>query len=422
VFFHFSNKNKKKIEFLLFTLKIIYKYITTPVKTRTMNSNTNNSNTNNANTNNKKSGEYYKYYETEEYKQKYEEHKIRQEQSLIDMRLNSSMRTQTEALHRPTYKELEKQQFIVIVTAQLEMNDHDGYCSSDECEYTRKIVKEKIVVPQQYRTHPIGQIANTREYKWANHLQVPEVNVQGSGYCKFVKPEGGLGQHEYRYTIKKVEIVENKKYKSEVNVISGTNVIRATVSKRNKPNKNGYLVMASEGSYSDYENDPYGYSDTEEGAQEIANEAVCYGTKRINDYHYKGPFDHAEIINLDNMKKVGNHNLLPDEVVYYRQKSKPDRCYWDRILKKTVYYTKEELAIRLKELYDKMIEAKKCNSVPSKEIVEIKKTEEKQPEKPKIEASIVKSEKIYTSTRGTINTAYCPDYGDDAQGRQCRGW
>ena len=61
------------------------------------------------------------------------------------------------------------------------------------------------------------------------------------------------------------------------------------------------------------------------------------------------------------MKKVGNNNLLEEEVVYYRQKSKPDRCYWDRILKKTVYYTKEELAIRLKELYDKMIEAKKCN-------------------------------------------------------------
>ena len=154
-----------------------------------------------------------------------------------------------------------------------------------------------------------------------------------------------------------MEIVENKKYKSDVNVISGATVIReAKVSK--KPNKNGYLVMASEGTYSDYENEPYGFSKTEEGAQEIANEAVCYGTKRVVKDDYKGPFDGAEIINLDNMKKVGNHDLLPDEVIYYRQKSKPDRCYWDRILKKTVYYTKEELAIRQKELYDKMIEAK----------------------------------------------------------------
>ena len=130
------------------------------------------------------------------------------------MRLESSMGTQTEALKKPTYKELEKQQFIAIITAQLEMNDHDGYCSSDECKYTRKIVKAIIVVPEQYKTRPLGKITNTREYKWANHLQVPEVNVQGSGYCKFVKPHGGLGQHEYRYTIKKVEIVENKKYKN----------------------------------------------------------------------------------------------------------------------------------------------------------------------------------------------------------------
>ena len=319
-------------------------------KTRTMN-------TNNSNTNNKKSSEYYKYYETEEYKQKYAEHQIRQEQALIDMRLEHSMGTQTEALKTPTYKELEKHPFLVRITAQLETNNHDGYCSDEDCEYTRKIVKAKTVVPEQYRTHPVGKITNTREYKWTNHLQIPEVNVQGSGYCKFVKPEGGLGQHEYRYTIKKVEIVENKKYKSDVNVISGATVIReAKVSK--KPNKNGYLVMASEGTYSDYENEPYGFSKTEEGAQEIANEAVCYGTKRVVKDDYKGPFDGAEIINLDNMKKVGNHDLLPDEVIYYRQKSKPDRCYWDRILKKTVYYTKEELAIRQKELYDKMIEAK----------------------------------------------------------------
>ena len=169
---------------------------------------------NSNNTNNKKSGEYYKYYETEEYKQKYAEHQIRQKQALIDMRVERSMGTQTEAIKKPTYKELEKEPFLARITAQLEMNDHDGYCSSDECEYTRKTVKATIVVPGQYRTHPVGKIANTREYKWANHLQVPEVNVEGSGYCRFVKPEGGLDQHEYRYTIKKVEIVENKKYKS----------------------------------------------------------------------------------------------------------------------------------------------------------------------------------------------------------------
>ena len=94
------------------------------------------------------------------------EYERQQEQELIDMRLESSMGTQTEALKKPTYKELEKQQFIAIITAQLEMNDHDGYCSSDECKYTRKIVKAIIVVPVQVGTkvHPGNNVAMGRDF------------------------------------------------------------------------------------------------------------------------------------------------------------------------------------------------------------------------------------------------------------------
>jgi hypothetical protein len=145
------------------------------------------------------------YWQSEEYKD-----------SGIEMILERSMGSQTNALKKPTYKELEKQPFLARITAKLEMNNHDGYCSGDECQYTKKIVKVNIVVPEQYINSPVGKIVNTREYKWANHLPVPDVNYCGSGYCECRQPEGGVGQHEYRYTIKKVEIVENNKYKAEI--------------------------------------------------------------------------------------------------------------------------------------------------------------------------------------------------------------
>ena len=218
-------------------------------------------------------------------------------------------------MSKPSYKELVKQPFLARITA----------------DNTKEIVKAKIIVPEKYADHPVGKIMNVEEYKWADHL--PRTD---------------------RYTIKKVEIVENKK---------------CEINRPKKTNKHGYLVMASEGSYSDYENEPYGYSETKEGAQKIANEAVCYGTKRVvKDDDYKGPFDSASIHDLDNMKKVGENNMLWDEIFYYRQKSKPERSYWDKEKRKVVYYTEAEIAEKLKELYDKMIDAKKIREEkPSEE-------------------------------------------------------
>jgi hypothetical protein len=139
-----------------------------------------------------------------------------------------------------------------------------------------------------------------------------------------------------------VEIVKNKKYKK---VSESTDKSEVELK---KTNKNGYLVMASEGGEdyyrTNYINEPYGYSDTLDGAREIAIEAICFGTKRDEKWSCgnEGGFEGAEIFDLDNMKKVG---LLDEELWYYRVKSK---C------------TESEKASMLKELYDKMIEAKKA--------------------------------------------------------------
>ena len=121
------------------------------------------------------------YYQSEEYKQKYAEHQIKKELKIIQMKLESSMGSQTEALKKPTYKELEKQPFLAMITAKLEMNDHDGYCSDEDCKYTKKIVKANIVVPDEFKDFPVGRcdIRKRRykkvEYKWANHLPLPDV-------------------------------------------------------------------------------------------------------------------------------------------------------------------------------------------------------------------------------------------------------
>ena len=114
----------------------------------------------------------------------------------IEMILERSMGSQTKALKKPTYKELEKQPFLARITAKLEMNNHDGYCSGDECKYTKKIVKANIVVPDEFKDFPVGRCDKRKrrcekvEYKWANHLPLPDVN-----YCG-LDTVGGTNQKE----------------------------------------------------------------------------------------------------------------------------------------------------------------------------------------------------------------------------------
>ena len=145
---------------------------------------------------------------------------------LLQLRLASSMETQTEVVPKTPYNELKKCRFLARITAQLETYDHDNYCSDEECEYVKKIVRVSTKVPEQYRDLDIQKIENTQEYAWSKHLPVPEIQVTGSGFCQFKYVEGGVGQHCYRYKIKKVEIVENPKYAEKENehvILKGVN-------------------------------------------------------------------------------------------------------------------------------------------------------------------------------------------------------
>jgi hypothetical protein len=202
---------------------------------------------------NKQTGTIWKcaeYYQSKEHKQMQAEHAIRMEKKMLVERLNKSMGTQTEALPKPSYKDLTKQPFLARITAQLEKNDHDNYCSDDDCEYTKTVIKTNIIVPEKYVGQPVGKIMDIKCYKWANHLPVPEVTVNGSGYCKFHKPKRGVGQHKYRYTIKKVEIVENKKYVKNYHYEAKTVTVGQMMKALSVLPPDAKLVMTEEGFYS----------------------------------------------------------------------------------------------------------------------------------------------------------------------------
>lgn len=85
-----------------------------------------------------------------------------------------------------------------------EINDHDGYCSGAENEYTAEIIKTTVQMPKGYSANTIWT------YKWNHdrelkHL-IPELGG-GSGYCE-IGEEGerhGLNCHDYRLTVLKVD-------------------------------------------------------------------------------------------------------------------------------------------------------------------------------------------------------------------------
>ncbi len=224
---------------------------------------------------------------------------------LLELRLENSMGTQTEVLPKVSYKELNKCRFLARITAQLETNDHDNYCSDEECEYVKKIVSVSTKVPEQYKDlEQLGRttrVNKVKEYEWTKHLPVPEIQVTGSGFCECKYVEGGVGQHQYRYKIKKVEIVENDKYVGEVK-------------EPKQGNKNGYVILGEH--IVPYEfcwTDAHGYAKTLEEARIIAEDAILVGrTKTYFDRKWEedvnrlgqGSYCRARIIDLDTMDMV----------------------------------------------------------------------------------------------------------------------
>ena len=123
-----------------------------------------------------------------------------------------SMGTQTETIPKMTYKELKKQPILVRIIAQLEIYNSDG----GECEYRKIELETKTAVPEKYKNTPLGQIENISEYQWANHLQVWVIARRKRERAIIecgLGPVNGVKPYHYRYTIKSVKVMKNKKYK-----------------------------------------------------------------------------------------------------------------------------------------------------------------------------------------------------------------
>lgn len=110
---------------------------------------------------------------------------------------------------------------MVRVTALLEMSEHDGYCSGNECEYTSKETVIVIDVPHEYNDAPLGFIEEIDQEEWNKIIPYPDEEYETnypeadryalSGYCDNdpESEERGLGKHDYRYTIHSIEIFDD---------------------------------------------------------------------------------------------------------------------------------------------------------------------------------------------------------------------
>ncbi len=83
------------------------------------------------------------------------------------------------------------------VKAKLEISDHDGWCSDNECNYNSFIKKYIIYAPADYKYNNKNDLITL--------LPVPDINY-GSDYCDLNNncKKNNLERHEYKYTILKV--------------------------------------------------------------------------------------------------------------------------------------------------------------------------------------------------------------------------
>jgi hypothetical protein len=176
--------------------------------------------------------------------------------SAEDLCLRKSLNTQTEVLPKPSFKEFSNNPVFAKITAELEINDHDGDCSGNECIYTKQTVEVNAILPEEYSAlcPQIGECIDFKnpffEYNWTKHLPLPNINIYGAHTCH-CKKINGVSRHQYKYTLKHIAVVENKNYK--------------------KTSIRGYLLMQN----FCYDNGLHAVVDTLSEAKEIAKEKKC---------------------------------------------------------------------------------------------------------------------------------------------------
>ena len=100
-----------------------------------------------------------------------------------------------------------------------QVNDHDGYCSGEECAYSERVLVLTDCVPSTLGDLPIG--ANITEHYQGMALSfmapgvfmhaIPTLNNDGSFYCGIGKDGRAhdLVQHDYRLTVVNATVVDD---------------------------------------------------------------------------------------------------------------------------------------------------------------------------------------------------------------------
>ena len=127
----------------------------------------------------------------------------------IKYTLDKSKGSQTAIVPKSTYKELQPQLRLAKITAVLHL--HNKY----------NTLKVLVKIPDEYKDYPLGFLdfnAVKRNYKWANHMPLPELSgVWKSKVTNRVDDDWktyNINEDEYYYAIENVVLVRNKKYKA----------------------------------------------------------------------------------------------------------------------------------------------------------------------------------------------------------------
>lgn len=90
----------------------------------------------------------------------------------------------------------------VKIVYELEISDHDGYCSGNECEYTKEC-KEYIVEIPDDENIDLLDLHGFNDLYWKDLLPRVNIDTWGSGYCDSSKEcyENNMDKHSYRYRI-----------------------------------------------------------------------------------------------------------------------------------------------------------------------------------------------------------------------------
>jgi hypothetical protein len=123
--------------------------------------------------------------------------------------LDKSNGSQTDIMPKSTYKELQTQPFLAKITAVLHL--HNKY----------NTLKVLVKIPDEYKDYPLGCLdfkEVKRNYKWANHLPLPEMienwKPKETNQVEDDWNTYNINEDAYYYEINDVTIVRNKKYKA----------------------------------------------------------------------------------------------------------------------------------------------------------------------------------------------------------------